>query len=535
MARRLDPSNPRVCCDGAVVLYQQTGSKKWWYRYKLDDGPWKRASTGKEDFEEAKTIAVTKFEEIKERTNALKTLGMDPEDDKNKNTTFSDLVREQVAKWEAAKDTAAWKSIYKTYVNTARKYTIPFFERILVSKATETVMLEYEEYVASQVGPSMSKSTYGTHHSMLRQVFELAISKGLCKRSEMPRFTKKNKGRKVENRPTFSIHEWRYLRLFIDHVYITEDTVRFTTGYKRRLLREYMYFIANTGCRPGTETDELRWKHINENYIPNEVQSEERSEEIANRVLALRKKHGLERFDLDDDDWFEGDNGSAPVAKSNEETDRASPEDMATEAKFRGQLRALPQNQQAIVAKNLNMDLDQLQAIIGGDPKAIWMQTASTTEFLHKRLSSYSKPESPTKEDGKPNPPPIIKIEIVQGKRGARTCFARDSIRPSLERIRELTKRTAPDDYVFAMPDGSKVKGLSSMFTEMLKKAEVQKAPNGKNRTLYSLRHMYATFAIQYKRLPTEVLRKQMGTSSLMLEHFYDQSSLDEFAPELAD
>jgi len=534
MAKRLDPSDPRVCCDGAVILYEQSGSKKWWYRYKLDDGTWKRASTGKEDLDEAKTFAVNSFEETKKRAEALKTLGMDPEDDKNKDATFSDLVREQVAKWVAAKDTAAWKAIYKTYISTARKYTIPFFDSILVSKATENVMLEYEEYVARQVGPGISKSTYGTHHSMLRQVFELSISKGLCKRSDMPRFTKKNKGRKVENRPTFTIEEWRYLLLFMDHVYI-EDTDRFSTRYKRGLLREYMNFIAKTGCRPGTETDELRWKHINENYVPNEVQSEERSENIANHVFALRKKHGLESFDLDEDDRLERDNAMELATETNEETDSASPEDMAAEAKFRSQLRALPQNQQAIVAKDLNMDLDQLQVILGGDPKVVWMQTASTAELLHKRLSSYSKPESPTKEDSKPSPSLIIKIDIVQGKRGARTCFARESMRPSLQRIRELTKCTAPDDYVFAMPDGSKVKGLSSMFTEMLKKAELQKAPNGKNRTLYSLRHMYATFAIQYKRLPTEVLRKQMGTSSLMLEHFYDQSSLDEFAPELAD
>jgi integrase len=43
----------------------------------------------------------------------------------------------------------------------------------------------------------------------------------------------------------------------------------------------------------------------------------------------------------------------------------------------------------------------------------------------------------------------------------------------------------------------------------------------GQNRTLYSLRHMYATFAIVHGNVDLHLLSRQMGTSIAMLEQHY--------------
>jgi integrase len=45
----------------------------------------------------------------------------------------------------------------------------------------------------------------------------------------------------------------------------------------------------------------------------------------------------------------------------------------------------------------------------------------------------------------------------------------------------------------------------------------------GKERTLYSLRHYYATMALTYERMSIYTLAKHMGTSVLMIEKHYSK------------
>jgi integrase len=48
------------------------------------------------------------------------------------------------------------------------------------------------------------------------------------------------------------------------------------------------------------------------------------------------------------------------------------------------------------------------------------------------------------------------------------------------------------------------------------------KDATGKNRTLYSLRHTYATFALA-EGVDIHTLARQMGTSTLMIERHYSK------------
>ncbi|EDM72513.1 phage integrase family protein [Roseobacter sp. AzwK-3b] len=75
---------------------------------------------------------------------------------------------------------------------------------------------------------------------------------------------------------------------------------------------------------------------------------------------------------------------------------------------------------------------------------------------------------------------------------------------------------------VFCLPDGTVTEHLRQTFKAFLKDADLLKCPKtGKDRTLYSLRHTYATFALVNDGMDIHALAKQMGTSIGMIERHY--------------
>jgi integrase len=75
---------------------------------------------------------------------------------------------------------------------------------------------------------------------------------------------------------------------------------------------------------------------------------------------------------------------------------------------------------------------------------------------------------------------------------------------------------------VFCLPDGSVTEHLRQTFKAFLKDAELLKCPKTtQDRTLYSLRHTYATFALINDGMDIHALARQMGTSIGMIERHY--------------
>jgi integrase len=75
---------------------------------------------------------------------------------------------------------------------------------------------------------------------------------------------------------------------------------------------------------------------------------------------------------------------------------------------------------------------------------------------------------------------------------------------------------------VFCLPDGSVTEHLRQTFKAFLTEAGLLKCPKtGQDRTLYSLRHTYATFALVNDGMDIHALAKQMGTSIGMIERHY--------------
>lgn len=130
----------------------------------------------------------------------------------------------------------------------------------------------------------------------------------------------------------------------------------------------------------------------------------------------------------------------------------------------------------------------------------------------------------------------------VDGKTGERTAIARRGTENFFRRIQlrfpelkdlsfdELLARKL-DTYVFRLADGSQTTSLNQTFEVLMRESGLAVgAASETPRTLYSFRHMYATFMLMDGTSIHELAR-QMGTSVQMLEQHYSKIT-PELVPE---
>ena len=132
-------------------------------------------------------------------------------------------------------------------------------------------------------------------------------------------------------------------------------------------------------------------------------------------------------------------------------------------------------------------------------------------------------------------------------KRNPRELIARHSCLTYLKRIHqrcpdianmtfdELLAIKIRQEHVFRLPDGTVTKISIRLFGHSCVIAGCSKIHcTEQNRTLYSLRHMYATFQIVYGGTDLHLLARQMGTSIAMIEHHYSSINTRLRADKLA-
>jgi integrase len=127
---------------------------------------------------------------------------------------------------------------------------------------------------------------------------------------------------------------------------------------------------------------------------------------------------------------------------------------------------------------------------------------------------------------------PVLHFRLQRGKRGARNFVAHNSCWLLLERLRQLSpdlagmtleevlKKKIPK-LLFRLSDGSVPDNWNKPFRQWLEDSELLNCPvTGKERSLYSLRHYYATQRL-LEGIPIHDLAEQMGTSVLMITKHY--------------
>jgi hypothetical protein len=100
-------------------------------------------------------------------------------------------------------------------------------------------------------------------------------------------------------------------------------------------------------------------------------------------------------------------------------------------------------------------------------------------------------------------------------------------------RVTELGDKPPPSGLVICHKDGSPISTMKRSFQSLLKRANIPEVRDGMARTIYSLRHFYATQRLSHETSPF-LLAKQMGTSVEMLEKFYGQTVTSSLAAEIS-
>jgi integrase len=379
-------------------LVRRPETNNWQIHYKIGASKtWHRKSAGTANVDEATRIAEDVFHEAR----VLDKRGLAVVSKK-----FRSVAEVVSKRFKADVAAGTGKKIYADYYRAIDSYLIPFFGNYNIDRISPAVISEFHRWRKEKVGYELKASTQNNHNSAMNAVFDYAVEKSYMTESQRPSL--KNTGEANATRGSFTTEELIELQAFIQVWSATARTER--SRWLRELLGLYVTFVACTGVRPGTETEDLAWKHI---------------------------------------------------------------------------------------------------------------------EFVDK-----------------PNMR-VIHITLPKGKRGSRTLVARNELWPLLDKLRQLdpelsamsleavVKSKSPK-LLFRLRDGTQPYNLVNAFADCLEKSGLSKGDrDGKDRSLYSLRHYYATQRV-LEGVNFGQLANQMGTSVLMIERHYSHLKPLMIAEQLA-
>ena len=120
----------------------------------------------------------------------------------------------------------------------------------------------------------------------------------------------------------------------------------------------------------------------------------------------------------------------------------------------------------------------------------------------------------------------------VSGKTGPRYLIAKNRVVTVLEKIIKWQRlpysslsaaiEAKSDKLIFRLPTGKPISNMENIFRNLMVRSHLRRDGSGQNRTLYSLRHTYATLALA-KGIDIHTLARQMGTSVGMIERHYSK------------
>jgi integrase len=133
----------------------------------------------------------------------------------------------------------------------------------------------------------------------------------------------------------------------------------------------------------------------------------------------------------------------------------------------------------------------------------------------------------------------------VDGKTCGRWLIAKHRAVAVLERLhhrqRELLAETLEATLtqrvkhkLFAFSTGYQPPSLNGTFRRLMRDSGLLKTADGQNRTLYSLRHTYATLELLRGEVDIHTLSRQMGNSAAMIERHYSKLTATLAAERLA-
>lgn len=383
---RVPSSETVVVRPELIRLVRRENSKKWQVHYKIEGlKTWFRKSVQTTDVDKAAQLAErmwmkATFEHEEGRPVISK--------------KFKPVAEVVLRRLEEEIKAGTAKPIAKDYVSAINLYLIPFYGNYNVDSIKPATVSQFHVWRKEKVGRELSGSAQNNHNAAFNLVMDEAVQRGYL--TEYHRPSTKNTGAESDRRAEFSHEELETLIKF-GPAFIKAGRTDRTQMIRQVLAQAYMPFLAATGIRAGTESENLEWRHIDVEVINGQP------------VLHIRLQQG----------------------------------------------KLGPRN---FVAHN-----------------SCW------------RILEVMRQISPDLKD--------IPLEEVLKQRVAQKVF-------------RLSDGTVPDNW-------------NKPFRQMLEDSNLLKCPvTDKERSLYSLRHYYATQRL-LENIPVHDLAQQMGTSVLMIQKHY--------------
>ena len=369
-----------------IRLVRRENSKKWQVHYKIDGvKTWFRKSVQTTDVDKAALLAERMW---------MKATFDHEEGRPVISKRFKPVAEVVLKRLEEEIKAGTAKPIAKDYVSAINLYLIPFYGNFNVDSIKPATVSQFHIWRKEKVGRELSGSAQSNHNAAFNLIMDEAIHRGYLTVYHRP--STKNTGAESDRRAEFSHEELETLIKFSTK-FISDGRTARTQMIRQVLACAYVPFLAATGIRAGTESENLEWRHI---------------------------------------------------------------------------------------------DVEVL------------------------------------------NGQPILHIRLQQGKLGPRNFVAHNSC----WRILEVMRQISPDlrhipledvlkqrvaKKVFRIADGSVPDNWNKPFRQMLEDSNLLKCPvTEKERSLYSLRHYYATQRL-LENIPVHDLAQQMGTSVLMIQKHY--------------
>ena len=142
-------------------------------------------------------------------------------------------------------------------------------------------------------------------------------------------------------------------------------------------------------------------------------------------------------------------------------------------------------------------------------------------KWEHLRTIDVGKGQSAEESEGQ------RLVAYLSGKTGERESIFNEGSEEYIKRLfdfrkEELGEPPPLDSLVFCHKNGTPIGSMKKGWNSLMSHAGLERGTMGGRRTIYSLRHFYATQRLQDEVSPY-LLAKQMGTSIKMLESHYGQ------------
>ena len=238
-----------------VMLYKRSDTDIYYVRFKIND-KWIRKCAKSNDVAIATETALDMFAEYK----ALAKKGVSVASPK-----FVSIAKEVIDKLQSDLDEELYKSKNNYhYIKAIQKYLIPYFKNKSINKIGYKDLEQFNAYVDKQLGREMSRSTHIKLNVCLNKIFNYALHHKHIQSYEIPKNPSINKD--IDRRGSFTVDEHLEIQKYLRSNDYLKDARKGNEIAKRKMLRHYTYFLSQCGIRNGTESANLKWKHITKAY-----------------------------------------------------------------------------------------------------------------------------------------------------------------------------------------------------------------------------------------------------------------------------